>query len=111
MAKLFESKDAMPSGLYGDYEQLTSLEKIRWCADGRLDSDEKVFKIISSWGTFRSHIPAEGNDLVSKSRIKLPLENLMSKKFEWNRVDGNQGPTPTSGGVGAKRSPFAHQEE
>jgi hypothetical protein len=71
MAKLFESKDAMPSGLHGDYKQLTSLEKIRWCADGRLDSDEKVFKIISSWGTFRSHIPAEGNDLVSKSRIKV----------------------------------------
>ncbi len=87
MAKLFESNDAIPSGLYGDYEQLTNLKNVGWCTTGILDLDKEVFNAVSGWEDFRQHIPCNQNKLVSESRIKLPLECLMSKKYEWDRVD------------------------
>ncbi|MGO8881244.1 MAG: sacsin N-terminal ATP-binding-like domain-containing protein [Desulfomonilaceae bacterium] len=87
MAKLFETEDAIPSGLYGNYERLTNLKNIGWCTTGILDLDKEVFNAVSGWEDFRQHIPCNQNKLVSESRIKLPLECLTSTKYEWNRVD------------------------
>jgi hypothetical protein len=87
MADLYENTEAIPSGLSGDYEQLTRLGRIEWCAKGLLDLDEKVFGEISNWETFRQRIPVNGHKLVSESRIKKPLEKLISRDLPWDNID------------------------
>ena len=87
MADLYKNTEAITSGLSGDYEQLTRLGRIEWCAKGLLDTDEKVFGEISNWETFRQRIPVDGYKLVSESRIKQPLEKLISRDLPWNTVD------------------------
>ena len=48
---------ALPTGLWGDFGALTKLPALRFVADGALDRED-VFKAVSQWSAFRSHVPA-----------------------------------------------------
>ena len=87
MAKLFETKDAIPSALSSAYKCLTNLKNIYWFTTGMLDVEREVFETVSGWEQFRQSIPTNMSTLVSESRIKRPLEWLISTEYDWNRVD------------------------
>lgn len=49
---LIDKKDALPNGLWGDFQALTQPAKIRWILQGSL-STEKVFQTLLDWPFFR----------------------------------------------------------
>ncbi len=79
MAKLFSHRSAIPSGLWGDYEILTKVDKIRFKTVGALDA-ELIFSQAARWPQFQQRI--EPGHVVSDREITSVVMSLLPDENE-----------------------------
>src|SRR5262249_24785033 len=105
VARLYEERAAMPTGLGGDHEVLTKRPLIARRLTRCLDDEDAdgLFKLVSTWPGVRSHLVP--GSVVSDSRVWVALRVIgavddkqaspadLSHLLGWELADGSISPT------------------
>lgn len=73
---LIDDCPALPTRLWGDYQQLVSLQQVQFYVRGCIDINEEIYKKVSKWNSFRNRI--QPGTIISGSRIYNQLNNVLS---------------------------------
>lgn len=98
LRRFYGECEALPTGLWGEYQKLTRLGDIRFEAAGALDR-ENVFRVASQWPAFRERV--QQTQLVSGNRVASVLRRLKSlagqpetihlaKVVDWELTQGQE---------------------